>query len=305
MSLYNSDQASERGHLLRKIVLLLLLVVALALGLVILFQQKNNNFPLLLFNVLADASLGLIVGLGVRMALRHRNWFLQGVVAAALSLIGLFILGYFTDWKSGVGPLQIGLVKVNWLNWAHVNLRLPLQFGRSQMDLLDLAHMVVAVDGSWIALRAWKRSPRVVGQSSPSVSSRRVRKSRAQSSSSSAHPARARSLSPSVLAERVQAPVVRARPKVRKRKSGRLISEPSAAPLRPIRPKTSQRQSLSHRHKPEVQLAVYEEHRCPYCLEVVNRNDPRGVVECQVCHTLHHKDCWDITGTCQVPHLNG
>jgi hypothetical protein len=28
------------------------------------------------------------------------------------------------------------------------------------------------------------------------------------------------------------------------------------------------------------------------------------VVECEVCHTLHHKDCWDVTGICQVPHLN-
>jgi ribosomal protein L37AE/L43A len=57
-------------------------------------------------------------------------------------------------------------------------------------------------------------------------------------------------------------------------------------------------------HKPQIQLAVYEEHRCPYCLEEVKRDDPRGVVECEVCHTLHHKDCWDITGACQVPHLN-
>jgi hypothetical protein len=56
--------------------------------------------------------------------------------------------------------------------------------------------------------------------------------------------------------------------------------------------------------KARVQLALVEEHRCPYCLETVGRTDPRGVVECTVCHTLHHKDCWDITGTCQVPHLN-
>jgi ribosomal protein L37AE/L43A len=56
--------------------------------------------------------------------------------------------------------------------------------------------------------------------------------------------------------------------------------------------------------KARVQLALLEEHRCPYCLETVTRNDPRGVMECNICHTLHHKDCWDITGTCQVPHLN-
>ena len=56
--------------------------------------------------------------------------------------------------------------------------------------------------------------------------------------------------------------------------------------------------------KARVQLALVEEHRCPYCLDTVTRTDPRRVVECTVCHTLHHKDCWDITGTCQVPHLN-
>jgi hypothetical protein len=49
---------------------------------------------------------------------------------------------------------------------------------------------------------------------------------------------------------------------------------------------------------------VVEEHRCPYCLDAVARTDPRGVKECEVCHTLHHADCWAITGICQVPHLN-
>jgi uncharacterized Zn-finger protein len=54
-----------------------------------------------------------------------------------------------------------------------------------------------------------------------------------------------------------------------------------------------------------VQIAAFEEHRCPYCLQDIKRDDIRGSVECPICHTLHHKDCWDITGTCQVPHLNG
>ena len=56
--------------------------------------------------------------------------------------------------------------------------------------------------------------------------------------------------------------------------------------------------------KSKIQLAMVEEHRCPYCLDPVSRNDPRGVKECDVCHTLHHADCWAITGVCQVPHLN-
>ena len=51
-----------------------------------------------------------------------------------------------------------------------------------------------------------------------------------------------------------------------------------------------------------VHLVGETEHRCPYCLEVVVRNDRRGIVVCPICHTHHHADCWAITGTCQVPH---
>jgi len=46
------------------------------------------------------------------------------------------------------------------------------------------------------------------------------------------------------------------------------------------------------------------EERCPYCLDVVKKNDPRGIKKCEVCGTPHHADCWAITGKCQVPHLN-
>ncbi|MBI4670892.1 MAG: hypothetical protein HY741_04380 [Chloroflexi bacterium] len=46
------------------------------------------------------------------------------------------------------------------------------------------------------------------------------------------------------------------------------------------------------------------EDRCPYCLDIVKRNDPRGVKVCSVCGAPHHADCWAITNKCQVPHLN-
>jgi len=58
------------------------------------------------------------------------------------------------------------------------------------------------------------------------------------------------------------------------------------------------------RHENDVKLKGEEEHRCPYCLELVMRNDPRGVVICPECGTWHHKDCWDVTGSCQVAHRN-
>ena len=55
--------------------------------------------------------------------------------------------------------------------------------------------------------------------------------------------------------------------------------------------------------KPKLLLSDQEEHRCPYCLELIDPNDRRGIVECKICHTLHHADCWAITGACQVPHF--
>jgi hypothetical protein len=54
-----------------------------------------------------------------------------------------------------------------------------------------------------------------------------------------------------------------------------------------------------------VRLVGDEEYRCPFCLELVAPDDPRGIVECSICHTRHHADCWEITGACQVPHFNG
>ena len=53
-----------------------------------------------------------------------------------------------------------------------------------------------------------------------------------------------------------------------------------------------------------IKFVGSEEHRCPYCLDIVDPNDPAGVVICSVCHTYHHKSCWDVTGTCQVPHIH-
>ena len=62
------------------------------------------------------------------------------------------------------------------------------------------------------------------------------------------------------------------------------------------------RQRSNHRNGLRVGSVVEE--RCPYCLDLVKRNDPRGVRICEVCGTPHHADCWSITGKCQVPHLN-
>ncbi len=77
-------------------------------------------------------------------------------------------------------------------------------------------------------------------------------------------------------------------PPKRKRRGGRM-------------PKLARRRT-GHVEGPRIVDIV--EDRCPYCLDVVKREDPRGVKVCEVCGTPHHADCWAITGKCQVPHLN-
>ncbi len=52
----------------------------------------------------------------------------------------------------------------------------------------------------------------------------------------------------------------------------------------------------------DVKLMGEEEHVCPYCLEKVDKNE--AIVVCPECGTWHHKDCWDLTGSCGVAHRN-
>lgn len=299
MDLYRSNESSERWHLVRKLLLLSLLVVASALGLVILSRQKIS-VPLVLFNLLADATIGFLIGLGSRVVLRRRHWFIQAITSAALSIVGLAVLGYFTQARSGIGPLGLQMVRVHWLDRYRIPLRLPLSPGRSGMDLLDLAHIVIAVDTSWMALRAWRRRPRVSGGYVESRPRPRA--------SLPAAPARMSApvavAAPAVVAPPIHRsrPITRSRPLIKRRRPGRAVISAGATAVRPAR-RSSARRGI-FRRRPAVQLAMYEEHKCPYCFEEVKRNDPRGSVECPICHTLHHKDCWDVTGTCQVPHLN-
>lgn len=71
---------------------------------------------------------------------------------------------------------------------------------------------------------------------------------------------------------------------------------------RRLRPKARPRPSIST--VSGIHLKGKEEHRCPYCLEEVIKNDPRGVKICPICRTHHHADCWAVTGACQVPHYH-
>jgi len=128
-------------HLLRKLVLLSLLTAAYALGLVLLFF-KATWFPLPLFSFFADGTLAVVAGFGSRLLLLQRHWVIRFISATVMSLAGLAILGYFSDWKIGIDIIALS---------------------RGYVSLEDLIHLVVGITVSWAALWAWYRpAPRDV-----------------------------------------------------------------------------------------------------------------------------------------------
>jgi hypothetical protein len=258
------------GNLSRKLVLLVLLTAAYALGLVLLFMQAAW-FPLPLFRFFADATLAVVTGFGSRWLLSQRHWFLRFVTATLLSVGGLAILGYFSKWKIGIDVIALSQAYVSWT------------------DLIDL---IVGITVTWTALWAWYRPPsrdlELAEPAEPEPSAVVVQPRRLEKPRSWLPQPRMR-IGAGVDGHSGNG----SQPSVR----GRL----KFVTRQPTRPK---RIRNPHAHRPHVQLALVEEHRCPYCLEPVVRTDPRGVKECEVCHTLHHADCWAITGVCQVPHLN-
>ncbi len=279
MSSVAPSRASVSSNLFLKILLLLVFVSASAFGLVLLFRERSN-LPTWLENWSAVVMLALISGFGSRWILNRRSGFLRFVAAMFTYLVGLFLLGLFSEWKYGIGPFEI---------WP------------KQVDVDGLIQVAVGLVIFFLVSRAWRKRPTL---SSQAVAAPR--------------PAPAARPRPAAIPKRARPSAV----KPTKRKSVLEFLKPKAKPVsvkragrvakpkktvKPIRAEelpVRQKKSILRRGQPKVQLAIVEEHRCPFCLEPVSRVDPRGVVECEVCHTLHHKDCWEITGVCQVPHYN-
>ena len=296
MTRYTSPPA-ERSGLLRKIALIFLFVTALALGLVLLFREKPG-YPFWMQNGLAASSLAVAAAFGTRMVLRSRSGFLRLVAALAALMVGLYVLGAASQWRHGIGPLHFWPRTLDWDAIAQAGLGIYLvllalsAWRRRSPQIREPEHRQVEpvlreLSPAAIEVPAPRRGPkRFTLRSAPSeaayepapISMRQV-----------IHPRGA------------AAPV---EPAVRLRHTRRRPFRGSVKPLTaadlPVRPKPRRGRG----RKPRVQFAVVEDHRCPFCLETVSRADPRGVVECDVCHAMHHKDCWDITGMCQVPHLN-
>ena len=314
---YTPPIGRESDGLFRKLVLLLLLISATALWIVIWFEQEAS-FPLLLSTFFVDASLGVVAGFGSRFILRDWDWFYRYLVAILIAIIGMFMIGSLTHWVLGSGPIlleerfaeQIRHIRFDGnlgRQLRSLGLGTRVLFVFSEMDWADFVHLAISLGITALSLQAWRPTtappvaeavelaPLPVLPPPPATPSRRSRRS-TSASNGRARVRRAEVSSGQLTPSPAPQPRVRANNGARSTSGTRVkkMKEPT------VRPK---KKRLSHR-KPKIQFALVEEHRCPYCLDAVTHNDARGVKECEVCHTLHHADCWAITGVCQVPHLN-
>jgi ribosomal protein L37AE/L43A len=266
----------EQYNLLRKLTIVLLLVIASSLWLYILFREKRIPYPTPVQEIMAGIVVAIVAGLGTQLVLSQRDGVIRFVVSMAADVTGIYLLGLISHGKYGIS-------KFGWI---------PNAMDYDGLNLIGIGFMVVL----FICLLFRRTRVIVIPEprqdftpSEPEVSS--PMQIEPSNSISVSNPDRAR-ISWSRFFTPNSSPQVRSNG----RRTG-LIQPAKIAPA--VAPKRRRRNK-----KARVQLALVEEHRCPYCLETVARSDPRGVVECKICHTLHHKDCWDVTGSCQVPHLN-
>ena len=274
------DAQSERYNLARKLAIVLLLVISSALWLYILFREKRLSYPTTVQELASGAVIAIVAGLSAQLILSQRGGFLRFVVAMTADVVGIYLLGFISDGKYGISkfgwlPRAVDYDGLNLIGLGFIIiLFMSLLFRRTKIVVIPEPIQVITPEGeSNIASVQYEPA------NSISVST----------------PDRARVSLPRISWSGLLAPSSPPRARSNGQHSGMVRPAKAAAVVAPKR---------RRRKKSRVQLALVEEHRCPYCLEDVTRADPRGVVECNVCHTLHHKDCWDITGSCQVPHLN-
>ncbi len=281
MNMPYSDQTlepqPEQYNLPRKLAIVLLLVIASSLWLFILFREKRLQYPTSIQEIAAGAIVAIVAGLGAQLILSKRDGFFRFVVSMAGDVAGIYILGFVSHGKYGIS-------KFGWL---------PKATDYDGLNLIGIGLILI------LFMCLLFRRTRVIVVPEP------IQVISPTSESESSAPMQIEPLSsisvsnpdrPRISWSRFFTPSPSSQPRANGRRSGGMIQPAKVTPAMPKRRKRNK--------KARVQLALVEEHRCPYCFDLVTRTDPGGVKECPVCHTLHHKDCWDVTGSCQVPHLN-
>ena len=305
-----------------RIVLVVLTTIVIAAVIPLLFLFNQMIMPVAL-KIIAIACVGIASGFAVRKLLNAKTRLLNMLVAFIAVYASLWLLSVLTAGYIGIQPLQAwsgpdwnGLIQlalgtiIAWL--ALQAWRRPNKAGRITT--------VPARSRNQTSRTAASKRRKVRQASTPKRRSKRKTTTRKRVPS---HPDRqlpqfvqsqywndkwknaqirtrqSIQASQSKLSNLMEQPVNRVnslltRPRGRTKSLQKPIQvrarKPHARPQK--KPRTS------------VRFTGAVEHRCPFCLEPVDKKDARGVKICPICHTHHHADCWEVTGTCQVPHIH-
>ncbi|MBI2331256.1 MAG: hypothetical protein HYU84_03675 [Chloroflexi bacterium] len=276
--------SSQPSGFFRKLLGCVLFVLGIA-GFFALIQRFQENLSRDLMSTFAVLAVGLAAGSAPRASFYEWTGWFRFLVIMVVLPIGLIALGFFTDWQIGLGPLE------PWLE--------------GKIDSEQLMQFGIAFVVSAITLAAWRKPQLKVRQearvSRQSPNRREVDRAPAPVRSSRNIRLRGHSTHSSQPARITNwFPRFKGFSKLRwgkKKGKEKLVLSFDRRRSRPGFQRLFKR-------KPNVNLALVEVHRCPFCLEEVKLSDPRGVKKCEVCNTLHHADCWEVAGECQVPHLN-
>lgn len=264
---------------------LFVLVIA---GAFALFQRYQENLTRDQMTVLTILAVGVAAGAAIRSSFYGWSGWIRFLVVLVILPISMLALGFFTDWQIGLGPLE------PWLD--------------GKVDLEQIMHLSGGLIVSAITLAAWRRSQPKVWQEAPDSSQTFSRREVERTPSMPVRPVRqirfmrGNSSKPAKMGQGANwFPKIKGFSKFywgkKSKETERLVVSFDRRRPRPGFQRLFKR-------KPSVNLALVENHRCPYCLEDVKLSDPRGIKKCEVCGAVHHADCWDVTGECQVPHLN-
>ena len=262
----------------------LVTLVGCAVGyLVTFFLTPTDAITTIFIRVLQIISIGFFCGFASRIFFSHRQLLLRFLAVLFLSVISLLALDYFFENDFAINLIENGL-------------RLP--------DLTEGVQMsVVAFIGILSGLIGVRRKPKTkpspnipLREPSPSFPKKKTVSSSSPKKIVRSQPTKSKPQKTTT----IRKPAITARASKITPSSQKTLKVKSAS--------TAKKQTIAQKKwrtaKNDIQLVGSEEHRCPYCLEIVYKGDARGVRICPECGTWHHKDCWDITGTCQVAHRN-
>jgi len=272
--------------------LVFLLVLAIGIGsgyLVLYYFVPTSQISELLVRVMILLVIGVTVGLVIRFVLAARLLFMKLLFGILGSLLSVAILDYFFPGAYSLIDKEILFHNPSISEYTQMASLLALTLftglvGRKKkkkaptaqparkpgITLADRFHIMVApVTNTFVK---WQSS----------LSSHSGRTTAKKTSSVKKQAQKIKSSPPRVVTSPSTV-------KVKSRKEP--ISVRKKPPVRKV-----------HKKDENVKLVGTEDHRCPYCLEEVYKNDPRGIVICPDCGTWHHRDCWEITGSCQIAH---